>query len=355
MIINFLMKSLYFVGVILIIFCKTGNVLSKENLFSVNNIQISKNNKISNKELANKAIQIGFKMLTEKILLEQDIEKFKSLELGQIKPLVSYYQIINKREGNQNSDKIFFNIFFDKEKLHELFFNNNIFYSEISDKELYFLPLLRKKNELFIFTQNYFYENWDKLRQNDLIEFILPLENIEIIQQIKENEDNLLNISLENLFQGYNNKNLAIAIIQINSSRNIQIFLKTKILDKKINKSIKIKNLKDFNEDFYLNLTSMIEQELINLIKSQNLIDVKTPSFLNTKFKLKKRNNLVELNSRLEKIGLIENIYVQEFNNEYVNLKIKYLGKLNKIINLLKSQNIILKLSGEEWTLEIIG
>ena len=66
-------------------------------------------------------------------------------------------------------------------------------------------------------------------------------------------------------------------------------------------------------------------------------------------------NNLVELNSRLEKIGLIENIYVQEFNNEYVNLKIKYLGKLNKIINLLKSQNIILKLSGEEWTLEIIG
>ena len=111
MIINFLMKSLYFVGVILIIFCKTGNVLSKENLFSVNNIQISKNNKISNKELANKAIEIGFKMLTEKILLEQDIEKFKSLELGQIKPLVSYYQIINKREGKQNSDITFFNIY----------------------------------------------------------------------------------------------------------------------------------------------------------------------------------------------------------------------------------------------------
>ena len=54
------MKSLYFVGVILIIFCKTGNVLSKENLFSVNNIQILKNNKISNKELANKAIDNRF-------------------------------------------------------------------------------------------------------------------------------------------------------------------------------------------------------------------------------------------------------------------------------------------------------
>ena len=81
---------------------------------------------------------------------------------------------------------------------------------------------------------------------------------------------------------------------------------------------------------------------------------MKTPSFLNTKFKLKKQNNLVELNNRLEKIDLIESIYVQELNNDYVNLKIKYLGKLNKIINQLEGQNIILKLSGEEWTLEII-
>ena len=101
---------------------------------------------------------------------------------------------------------MFFNIFFDKEKLHELFYQMDVFYSEISDKELYFLPLLKRNNELFIFTQNYFYENWANIQQNKLIEFILPLENIEIIQQIKDNEENLLNISLDKLFQGYNNK-----------------------------------------------------------------------------------------------------------------------------------------------------
>ena len=73
----------------------------------------------------------------------------------------------------------------------------------------------------------------------------MALENIEIIQQIKENEENLLNISLENLFQGYNNKNLAIVLIQLNSL-SAQIFLKTKILEKKINKSIKINKLERF-------------------------------------------------------------------------------------------------------------
>ena len=48
---------------------------------------------------------------------------------------------------------------------------------------------------------------------------------------------------------------------------------------------------------------------------------------------LKKKSNLVELNLRLKKIDLIENIYVQEFNNEYIFLKIKYLGKLIKLLN----------------------
>ena len=37
------------------------------------------------------------------------------------------------------------------------------------------------------------------------------------------------------------------------------------------------------------------------------------------------------------------------FNKEYVLLKIKYLGKLEKIITQIESQNIILKLNGEEW------
>ena len=347
------MKSIYFLSLILIIFFKTGNVLSNENIFSVNNIQILKKNKISNEELANKAIIIGFKKLAKKILLDKDIEKVSRLEFNQIKPLVSYYQVITKREENQNLEETFFNIFFDKEKLHELFYQKDIFYSEILDKELYFLPVLKKNDELLIFTKNYFYENWDKLHKNELVEFILPLENIEIIQQIKKNEDNLLNISLENLFQGYNGKNLALVLIQLDASKSVQIFFKTNILGKNINKSIKVDRLKNIDE-FDKYLASVIEKKLINLIKSQNLVDVKTPSFLNTKFKLKKQNNLVELNNRLEKIDLIESIYVQELNNDYVNLKIKYLGKLNKIINQLEGQNIILKLSGEEWTLEII-
>ena len=65
---------------------------------------------------------------------------------------------------------------------------------------------------------------------------------------------------------------------------------------------------------------------------------------------MSKKNNLVELNKRLEKIDLIDNINVQEFNNEYVLIKLRYLGKLNKIIKQLEDEKILLKLDGDEWS-----
>ena len=90
------------------------------------------------------------------------------------------------------------------------------------------------------------------------------------------------------------------------------------------------------------------------MIKSQNLIDVRTPSFLNVKIKLNNKSNLVEFNNRLKKIDLIDNYYVQQLNKDYVLVKIKYLGKINKIINKLKDQNINLKMIAGQWQLNII-
>ena len=65
---------------ILIVF-KTGNVLSNENIFNVNNIELLKKPDISNSELANMAIKKGFKDLTGKILLDKDKKKLTSPSL----------------------------------------------------------------------------------------------------------------------------------------------------------------------------------------------------------------------------------------------------------------------------------
>ena len=336
---------------ILVIFLKTGNVLSLENIFNVNNIEITKKSNNSNDDLANKAIKKGFGELLEKILLKEDVKNLSGLEFSKIKELVSYYQIVDTQ--NNAKDKANFNIFFDKDKLHTLFSIKNISYSDISDKELYLLPVIQKKNQIYIYNNNYYYNNWNKIYQSELIEFILPIENIEVIQNITANKENLYGIDLKNLFKEYENKNLALVLIEDTNSNENKIFLRTRVLNKKIDKTIDVK--KDFknSDKFNEEIIRLISEELINIIKSQNLIDIRTPSFLNAKLKINNKNNLVELKNRLRNIDTVDGIFVQEFNNKYVLLKLKYLGKLDKIISQLKEQNIMLQLIGDQWDLRI--
>ena len=125
-------------------------------------------------------------------------------------------------------------------------------YSDIEDKEFYILPILIRENGIYIFSNNYFYENWDMINKNDLIEFILPAENIEIIQNVNQSRNNLLNLKLSSLFKEHMNKNAAIALIEKNEDKNNKVFLKARIQNKIISKSLNIKNNKK-NETAVMN------------------------------------------------------------------------------------------------------
>ncbi len=347
------MKSLKLTILILIIFLKTGNVLSEKNLFNVNNIEIINGSRVNNEALANKAIKKGFYELIDRILLTEDAERLKKLSFSEIKDLVSYYQI--KAENNKvEKPKTFFNVFFDKVKIHNLFFKKDISYSDIVNDELYLLPILKKENKLYIYTQNYFYEKWKEVSENKLVEFILPLENIETIQKINSNQNNLLDVDIRNIFQEYTKKNLALVFIEDTKSNEEKVFLKTVIMGKSINKVIIVKRPNLDQNQFYEKIILETKKEIINLVKLQNLIDIRTPSFINATFNITKKNSLKELNYRLNKIDLIENIYILELNKEYISLKIKYLGKIKKIIDQLESQQIILKFKDDQWIMKLI-
>ena len=339
---------------ILIVFFKTETLFSKNETFNVNNIQLEKNDKITIKTLSDKAIKKGFNQLISKILLKEDSDKLSDLNFSSIKQLVKYYQITNIPAEKSNLELVNFNISFDKDKIHDLFYKRGILYSKINDRELYILPVLINEDEIYIFNNNFFYENWNKIYNDDLVEFVLPLENIEIIKNIIDNKNSLINLNLIELFREYSNKNLALILIEENKTSNKKIYIKTIIQGKKISKNLYLKNLKTNDKKFYETVIIEAKKELINLIKSNNLIDIRTPSFLNTKLNLNKKSNLVELNIRIKKIDSIENIYVQEFNKDYMNLRIKYLGKLDKLINDLKKENINLQLINNRWVIKTL-
>ena len=337
---------------ILIVFFKTETVLSENNLFNVNNIKIEKKDKISNSDLTNQAIKKGFTQLISRILLEEDSRNLLNLDFDSIKQLVSYYQISNTVDKKKEEDLVNFSITFDKKKIHNLFYKRGILYSDILDKELYVLPIFITNQEINVFNNNLFYDNWNEFFENDLIEFILPIENIEIIQNINNNKNSLIDLNIDNLFKEYPKKNLALILIEEDNTEYKKVYIKSKIQGKIISKSLNLnkKNIK--KTDIFKEIIIDTKKELINLVKSRNLIDIRTPSFLNVKLDLNKENNIVEINTRIKKIDLIENVYVQQFNKDYMNLRIKYLGKLEKIINQLKKEGFNLQMISEQWTIK---
>ena len=344
-------KQLFF---ILVVFFKTETLFSENNLFNVNNIELEKKDKMTNNRLADQAIKKGFNQLIARILLKEDIEKLSNLKFSSIKQLVTYYQITNISNEDKKKELVNFSVTFDKNKIHNLFYKKGITYSEILDRELYILPILIQNNEIYIFNNNFFYENWNKFYKNDLIEFILPLENIEIIENINNYRANLINLNVSSLFQEYTKKNLTLVLIKNDKLGNAKIYIKSIIQDKNISKNLDLKK-KDLSTDKFNELVIIeTKKEMINLIKAKNVIDIRTPFFLNVKLNLDKTNNLVKLNSRIKKIDSIEKLYVQEFNKDYINLRIKYLGNLQKIINQLKKENIDLKLINDQWIIKTL-
>ena len=346
------MKNLIFISFILIILFKTGNVLSDNNIFNVNNVEINKEISKNKEKLTNQAFKKGFKELINRLLLEEDYKKISSTNLEQIKRLISYYQIKNKKK-EENKNNIKFNIFFDKDKIHNFFYQKNILYSDIINMDMIIFPLLIDDKQYFIYTKNYFYENWNKEISEDLIQYTLPNENIESIQKIKQNRENIHKIDVEDFFKEYNLENMAFITIQINQDI-AKIFLNTNIAEKKLIKNLLITSQNLNQTEFSNKIISEIKKEIRDLIKSQNLIDVRTPSFLNAMIKLNNKSNLVEFNNRLKRVDLIDNFYVQQLNKDYVLVKIKYLGKINKIIKKLKDQNIDLSMKAGQWQINII-
>ena len=346
------MKNLIFIFCILIILFKTETVLSNNNIFDVNNIEISEENSKNKEELLNQAFKKAFNKLIKRLLLEEDYRIIANTNLEKIKKLISYYQIINSdNDLEDNYTKL--NVFFDKDRMHNFFYNQNILYSDIINTDVILFPLLKKDNEYFIYTKNYFYENWNTRKSIDLIEYTLPVENIENIQKIEKDKEDIFALDISEFFKEYDTKNMVFAIIDI-KKKDSKIYLNTIINEKKINKNLSIEKESLNQIQFFNKIIIEIKNEIKDLIKSQNLIDVRTPSFLNVQIKFNNKSNLVEFNNRISQIDLIDNFYVQQISKDYALVKIKYLGKINKIISKLKDLNIDLKMLNGQWEINII-
>ena len=350
------MNNFFFIFCIIVLLFKTQTVFSNNLIYDVNNIEVigKINRNLDQKKLIQSAFQKAFITFVNKTLLKEDALNLYKTKINIIEDLVFAYQIVKEEKNEDNVNILTVNIKFDQKKISNFLSLNKISYADVSNISLTLLPVVIKEKDVFMFSENYFYNNWLETqtesinKKNILITYNLALENIEDFQYISLIKDNLelLDIKKLNSLKGVNN--YAILIIYFTEDR-FRAYIKTSIGNKEIDKNLNLKIYKDNEAKTYEEAVISLKEELNQIWKSQNLIDINTPSFLNLFLETKQTNDYLKVRTILDSIDLIENYSVLEMTNRQIKVRLKYRGKINKLREKLIENKINIDIKDNIW------
>jgi hypothetical protein len=346
---------------ILLFIFKTENVFSNNLIYDVNNIEVSGkiNKDQDNSKLIEEAFQKAFSIFISKTLLKKDAKNLNKIKIETIKDLVLTYQIIKNRNEKNKKTYLTLNIKLNPKKINNFLAQRKISYADISNISLTLFPILIKKNkEILLYQENFFYKNWiesnniENNRSDKLINYNLALENVEDLEYINKNKENLDGINIKNITSFKEAKNYALVIIY-STNDGFKAYIKTSINKIEIDRSVNLKiTEKNYNKS-YDEAIIYLKEEIDQIWKEQNLIDVNTPSFLDFFLAIGQTNDYLKLKSILDEIDVIENYSVLEMTNDYSKIRIKYKGKVSRIKNKLKEKKINIEIINNIWKLKI--
>ena len=265
------MKKFFIFTLIILFLTKTQNIFTKEDTFAVDNIVVSgkiKNNNYRDSYLQ-LAFQKGFEKLIYNILKKNDHKKLLSTNLETIKSLIETYRIVEEKVEDGNFDaKV--DIIFNREMANNFFNKQNISYSEVTKLEIMVYPILIQNSELQLFSKNKFFEEWNETNTFENINFLLPVENLEDIEFVKNNLTVLEEIELDKLLSNYEIKNRAILILRHDKNK-LNAFLKINFKGSKKSKSLlfNVENLE--NKDARAEIIRNLKIYINDFWKVQNL------------------------------------------------------------------------------------
>ena len=346
-------KYLFILSIIVFLF-KTETVFSAETIYDVNNVQVSGklNNNLDNNKLIEEAFRKAFLIFINKTLLEKDIETLSKTNIQIIKDFIFTHQITSQKKSIDEEIILTVNVKFDPKKINNYLSINNISYADISEISISILPILRKENNLFIFSDNFFYNEWNKT-ENDkknteaqLINYNLALENAEDLFYINNNRENLELIDINKLNSLNEEKNKIFLIFTLNE--DTKVFIKAYFDEKEVIKNITLNNN---STDNYNSLIMNVKDQINQIWKEQNLIDINTPAYLDIIFYIKKINDFLKFRTFLDTLDIIDNYSILEITNKYAKIRMKYKGKILNLREKFLNEKININIENNEWSL----
>ena len=194
--------------------------------------------------------------------------------------------------------------------------------------------------------------NWNKTNKKyQLIDYLLPSEDLEDLNLIKEKLDSIETYDFNEITKKYFVKNSIISLI-FKSKNEVRIL--TKIYNNK-NEIIKNNSFKNINIDNEADLNFLISN-LKNLFedtwKKVNEINtsIKVPITLKIKNDDLKKSNNFEL--FLNEIDLVSDYSIQKFDKEFIFYEVLFNGTVQNFINIMKNKEYNLNTQKKVWIIK---
>jgi hypothetical protein len=334
-------------------FFSTNKVNAKA--FLIDEIEISEKleNNFNKNNLINKGFKKAFKELMSKLIKSKDLDKTKSISLSKIKSMIDTFSIKEEKFINKTYN-LNLGVSFNKKKIFKFLDSKNIFPAQINEEKFLFIPVIidQSNTDLLVFSNNPIYISWkEEDKKNYLIEYVLPTEDLEDMNLIKENYLELENYDFEEIIKKYYLKHSIVALF-FKDDNQIKVLSKINIKDKKVIKSNSFKNI-DFNNSndlkVLLNSLKIIYEDFW---KDNNLINTSIKLPLLIQVENKNLNITSRFEETLDMIDLISNYSISKFNKDHIFYEIIFNGTPRNFINIMNDRNYNFDTQKKIWILK---
>jgi len=341
--------------VLIIVFSEfSTNIVNAKN-FVIKNVEIQEeyNLNFDKTKVVDKAFKKAFEILISKILLSENKDIARSINLNQIKSFVESFSLRGEKFVDDNYQaKI--NVDFNKKDLINYFNSKGIITSSINPIDVMILPILidLKKNQIFSYSDNPFFLNWNlNNKKFHQINYILPNEDIEDFSIIRKNIGDIENYNFNEIFNKYNVKN-RILLVLLNQDNLLKVFSKLNLENNEMNINKNFKNVSMENLDQISNAILDLKNDYENKWKSLN--EINTSIILPIRLSIDSNNFLLSnnLENYLNEVDLISNYKIENFNSKQIIYKIIFNSTPDKFLKIMENSKFKIDTSKDVWKLQ---
>ena len=246
-----------------------------------------------------------------------------------------------------------FGVSFNKKKVFKYLESKNIFPAIPIQNKFLFIPIIidENKKDLIIFNNKVF-KNWNNyIKKIDLIEYILPTEDLEDLNLIKKNYDDIENYNFEEIINKYYLEDAIITLI-FKNDKEVRVLSRIMIKDNVILKnqsfnSIDLENDKQM-ESFIDDLKIIYE----DFWKEANKINTSIKLTLNIKVNSSNNSKVSNFEKILNETDLIYDFNISKFDKEYIYYKIIFNSTPNIFLKNMKKNNYEFNTTNKIWILK---